>query len=216
MKQNTVYFLEGESCIKIGFSANPEARIKHLQTASSGAIKLLGTIAGERWAEKALHKRLAPYRRRGEWFDDHLEVTRTVTTVLREGWEAVGIFPPETESVEETEYDRQFFVCIKAIDACHEMVARGTTLEQYSQIIGLPSGLLYKGKYRPTPLMMSEWDASIRGAQRALALAIGKLKELSDNIASFHLAYAEMIARFAEFEKILGRVEPTPLSETRQ
>jgi hypothetical protein len=70
-----IYGIEaGESAIKIGISANPEKRIKELQTANHEELNLAFVImvaktlkrAGE--IEFAIHKRLDPYRLNGEWF----------------------------------------------------------------------------------------------------------------------------------------------------
>lgn len=59
--------------IKLGYSANPEARLKELQTGNSGALTLIhkALVREDRVKklEKKLHFELGHLRIRGEWFD---------------------------------------------------------------------------------------------------------------------------------------------------
>jgi Meiotically up-regulated gene 113 len=64
-----IYFIATSAGhIKIGYSANPDRRLKSLQTASSVPLRLIGTLPGTLKDEEALHARFAKYRVRGEWF----------------------------------------------------------------------------------------------------------------------------------------------------
>lgn len=54
--------------VKIGYSANVTARIKRIRWEYGRAVELLGTTDGGLEFETLLHRRFAPYRRRGEWF----------------------------------------------------------------------------------------------------------------------------------------------------
>ncbi len=65
-----IYFAHNKvrNAVKIGFSDNLEARFKALQTASLDPLELIGTIDGDRTAEKALHRRFKPFRIYREWF----------------------------------------------------------------------------------------------------------------------------------------------------
>ncbi len=54
--------------VKIGTAADPLARMRQLQTASSHPLSLIGTIRGGRAVERAIHTRYAAFRCSGEWF----------------------------------------------------------------------------------------------------------------------------------------------------
>ena len=66
-----VYFVQGESggAVKIGFSKNPEIRIKELQTGYPDTLKILCLIPGNEQTEKRFHKQFDNYRLNGEWFE---------------------------------------------------------------------------------------------------------------------------------------------------
>ncbi|WP_435191318.1 GIY-YIG nuclease family protein [Streptomyces sp. bgisy126] len=55
--------------VKIGWSDNPERRLRHLQTGSPVPLQLLALFEGGAVMEAALHRRFADKRRHGEWFD---------------------------------------------------------------------------------------------------------------------------------------------------
>jgi hypothetical protein len=88
-----IYFIQsgfGDGPIKIGIAANPEARLKELQTANPYWLSLLGVIrvtsAGEaRDIERELHMQfsMSRTRPRGEWFRPSLELFRTIETRCR-------------------------------------------------------------------------------------------------------------------------------------
>lgn len=65
-----VYFIEalGADRIKIGYSVNPKARLKNLQTGSAFELSLVGTVEQQEWPEGSLHQRFAAHRIQGEWF----------------------------------------------------------------------------------------------------------------------------------------------------
>jgi len=67
----SVYFIQNlrDGFTKVGFTTGkPEARLESLRTATSGHLRLLGTIPGSMATEKALHTRFAMQRVKGEWF----------------------------------------------------------------------------------------------------------------------------------------------------
>jgi len=70
--------------IKIGFSVEPQGRLKELQTGSPGKLELLQTWPGTRYDEKRIHRFLKKNRVHGEWFqvdyDRAAYVIHTVTT----------------------------------------------------------------------------------------------------------------------------------------
>lgn len=69
LKPSGVYFLRCGNRVKVGASKTVQIRLQNL-TAQATEAELLGVL-GVRclWdAEKAIHRRLAPYRLRGEWY----------------------------------------------------------------------------------------------------------------------------------------------------
>ncbi len=75
-KRGFVYFFQGEcgGAIKIGYSRDPEQRLKSIQTGYPDTVKILLIIPGTEKAEKALHEQFEKSRLRGEWFkpDDYV------------------------------------------------------------------------------------------------------------------------------------------------
>ena len=56
--------------VKIGYSANPQKRLKELQTARSNELTLLKVIPGNQKEERKYHSQFCWYRKKkGEWFD---------------------------------------------------------------------------------------------------------------------------------------------------
>jgi len=75
-----IYFVQGEcgGPIKIGYSTDIEKRIKTLQTGYPDVLGILYLIPGDMADEEELHKELAYYRMRGEWFKPDEEVLRKI------------------------------------------------------------------------------------------------------------------------------------------
>jgi len=59
----------GDGPVKVGFSTNPDARLRSLQNGSGAALSVLHVRPGTRRDEADLHKRLRPHRVHGEWFE---------------------------------------------------------------------------------------------------------------------------------------------------
>ena len=77
MKSN-IYIIGGEQKpYKIGFSANPQQRLKSLQTGFPTKLKLYYTKeiseSKVKFIEKQIHRVIARKRTKGEWFDIELE-----------------------------------------------------------------------------------------------------------------------------------------------
>ncbi len=66
-----VYVIQatGTNRIKLGYSIQPEQRLKELQTGSPYKLKMLAQWPGTRYMESQLHRALAAYRQDGEWFE---------------------------------------------------------------------------------------------------------------------------------------------------
>lgn len=63
-----VYFLKAGDAVKIGFSANPFGRAAAIKTGMNRKIEAIAAVRGTLASEQLMHKRLAAYRRAGEWF----------------------------------------------------------------------------------------------------------------------------------------------------
>lgn len=70
-KQGQVYFIQQGDAgpIKIGYSTNPEKRLKTLSTASPYPLHLRLVIEGGKKLEKDLHDQFAEHQLDGEWFE---------------------------------------------------------------------------------------------------------------------------------------------------
>lgn len=79
-----VYFVRNthDGSIKIGYSANPEARLRQLQTSSAHRLELIGSIPGEMDAESLLHGLLPMHRLEGEWFRPDAQVVGLINLLL--------------------------------------------------------------------------------------------------------------------------------------
>lgn len=65
-----VYFIQGlcGGAIKIGYSKDPQARLRELQTGYPDTLTILLMIPGTEALESVIHKRFESLRLRGEWF----------------------------------------------------------------------------------------------------------------------------------------------------
>ena len=71
-----VYFVQGEygGPIKIGVAVNPEVRRNEIQTGNPFVLVIRKTMIGSYPLESELHKRFAPDRMVGEWFQPSREL----------------------------------------------------------------------------------------------------------------------------------------------
>jgi len=79
-----IYFIEAKEInrIKIGFSANPEDRLKSLQISSPVELTLLITIKGTQTNEQQLHRRFSKDRVHREWFEASKELMYYINDVM--------------------------------------------------------------------------------------------------------------------------------------
>ncbi|MGH1372954.1 MAG: GIY-YIG nuclease family protein [Cellvibrionaceae bacterium] len=92
-----VYFISGKASgdIKIGFSKNPWARLKSLQTANSKSLKLLAKIGATQECETWLHNHFKDQRKNGEWFGRNEKLLAAIELIDSgdaEDFSAVSVF----------------------------------------------------------------------------------------------------------------------------
>lgn len=81
-----VYFLKIDDKVKIGFSAHPPGRLREVRPSQQAKVQMFAYVPGTMQREKALHERLKPYRRRGEWFTLDAEVLQTIYSMLADAF----------------------------------------------------------------------------------------------------------------------------------
>lgn len=70
-----VYFIGGEGCaIKIGFSVDPQDRLRTIQAHSPVPLKILALRHGGPDREAAYHCQFEAHRLHGEWFSPHPDI----------------------------------------------------------------------------------------------------------------------------------------------
>lgn len=92
-----VYFALCNGRIKIGTSADVEARMRGLASGHPDGVKVISTVDGGRDVEQALHRKLADHRLSGEWFSDCDEVRAAITDFQRSGIASVREHYRETQ-----------------------------------------------------------------------------------------------------------------------
>ena len=70
----TVYFIASRDALKIGFAVDVRARLSELQTGNAHELVLVATAPGTVEDERALHRRFAAQKVRGEWFRPDTEI----------------------------------------------------------------------------------------------------------------------------------------------
>lgn len=77
-----VYLLGKGEHVKIGWAKNPTNRCGVLQTASVERITLLVRVPGSKLLERALHRRFAAFRVKGEWFTASPEIRTLFDAII--------------------------------------------------------------------------------------------------------------------------------------
>lgn len=78
-----VYFIQDEDGpIKIGYGSDPIARLRLLQVGNPRELTMLGWFEAPVEVERNLHRRLAAYQIRGEWFENCPEVIDALARCL--------------------------------------------------------------------------------------------------------------------------------------
>jgi hypothetical protein len=68
--EGKIYVIQAESGgpLKVGYGKKPMARLSNLQVGRPDAIRIVDSFRGTEAVERALHRRLKPFKVRGEWF----------------------------------------------------------------------------------------------------------------------------------------------------
>lgn len=99
-----IYFILSPDCeaVKIGFASDPEARLRHLNTAHHEALDFLILLPGTRQDEAYLHTLFQAKRLNREWFRHDHEMCGFIDDLCEAEWmtvlaarESVSIPPPK-------------------------------------------------------------------------------------------------------------------------
>jgi len=77
-----VYFVSAPGRVKIGWTAQPEQRLKSLQALDMERLTTLAIVEGSRRLERKLQLLADPYHLRGEWFHDCAEVRELMAMAI--------------------------------------------------------------------------------------------------------------------------------------
>lgn len=84
-----VYFVRCGARIKVGYTNNLDVRLRAIASQQFEPIIVIGSVAGGRDLELAIHAALADYRIKGEWFYEAEVVNALILRVMANGSEAV-------------------------------------------------------------------------------------------------------------------------------
>lgn len=100
-----IYFVEDQrGLIKIGFTTNLKTRLGHIR--GLVPVSLLGSVAAERWHERAIHRKLAEHRAHGEWFAGAPDVRELIRAALQSGVDALDLQFDERRGPKDDYYAR--------------------------------------------------------------------------------------------------------------
>lgn len=77
-----IYFIQSGSAIKAGYSKNVDKRMRAYRTHNPDVV-LLHVIEGDKKLERFIHKQLAPWRVRHEWFDYTFEAKEIIEHIIQ-------------------------------------------------------------------------------------------------------------------------------------
>lgn len=106
-----VYFIGSKplKTVKIGFSKNPWARVKDLQTGRSDKLAVVATVKTTEVSEKSIHDLFEDERRAGEWFDISHKLQGVISAIkekkVRDASDVVNYVCDYVATTKETEPD---------------------------------------------------------------------------------------------------------------
>jgi hypothetical protein len=83
----SVYFIEAltSGFVKIGYSQNPQERLKSLQNGVPFELVIIKTIKGTAEDEREIHRRFYKHRVRGEWYKFNQEIKDFIDEMPQSG-----------------------------------------------------------------------------------------------------------------------------------
>jgi len=75
-----VYFVERAGYVKVGYTQDIHSRMGAFQANSPFDFQLIGAIRSDEYKtlEKSIHKRLAAYHKKGEWYDIDTQTAKEI------------------------------------------------------------------------------------------------------------------------------------------
>lgn len=89
-----VYAIASGDAVKIGWASDPLRRLSELQVGHATTIELIGYAPGSKDDERALHRKCASERIRGEWFSRGPVVSEVLSTVAFQSPISIPPAPP--------------------------------------------------------------------------------------------------------------------------
>lgn len=90
---DVIYFVHDtdQQKVKVGVSRNLDSRIRSLKSNTPSEIVLLGSVSGSLELEKVLHRFLAPFHHRREWFNaEPIVLAFLMALIALESQHAIG------------------------------------------------------------------------------------------------------------------------------
>lgn len=106
----TVYFVQSQEYVKIGYSSRPATRVRSLQTSSPQIIKVLLFMPGSPATERAFHGIFSPYHCLNEWYrleGDLLAFVNVASSIFSEYTSQLEANENHREELEMEEYWRE-------------------------------------------------------------------------------------------------------------
>jgi hypothetical protein len=157
----TIYFVAAPGRIKIGYTCQPEKRLKNLRQADVQELTVIATVPGNRPLEHAVLARLDAHRLKGEWFKDCAEVWEVMSAVVDGHPETVGVIPADRPDIQAQLWDWD-----KRRDEILLIAGRYFPSDLLEIIERDPFSLLGK----PIPLRWQPFAGVARGLVKALEL----------------------------------------------
>lgn len=80
-RRTYVYFIRNGTTVKIGHSASPRDRMRDMGTSNHATLEMLAILPGGVIRERALHKKFAKHRIKGEWFNLVPQITKYLASL---------------------------------------------------------------------------------------------------------------------------------------
>lgn len=164
-KPGKVYFVSAPGRVKIGFTINPDDRLEKLRQTDMEELSVIGVVNGTRRLERHLHRKLAPYRIKGEWFLDCTAV-RDEISACSTFVDAEATMRKPGSALDETKY------VLEAVDICEKLLfaerSAGVTSARATSLVALKTGIshgrVWQLQYRQPKSVTAAELFALRGA----------------------------------------------------